>query len=151
MSAAAATLADLDRVAVRAAEAQKAARIAQHLATPGADPEEVTQAAEYAALAAEAAGSALADLVDLGAARPNVKAPTPIPLEKLDTPDARALLAGLRDLLPVAERLDADRGRVLPEGVATGPSDSRGTDLADTLAALIARLATEVHGARGRE
>lgn len=66
----------------------------------------------------------------------------PIPFHALDTPDVRQLLAGLEALLPVAERVDAARGRA-GEVVIGG---SAGLDLAEDMAQLIARISLEVHG-----
>lgn len=68
--------------------------------------------------------------------------PQPIPLHQLDTPDARALLAGIEELLPIAERIDAARGRALERPVA----GARGLDLAEALNQLRHRLRLEIHG-----
>jgi hypothetical protein len=66
----------------------------------------------------------------------------PIPFHALDTPDVRQLLAGLEALLPIAERVDAARGRAGAEVVG----GSAGFDLAEDLVQLIARISLEVHG-----
>lgn len=54
----------------------------------------------------------------------------------------RALAAGLRELMPLAERIDAARGRALPEVVG----GSAGLDLAEDLAQMVARLELEAYG-----
>jgi hypothetical protein len=72
-------------------------------------------------------------------------------LAALDTPQARALLAGLRELLPLAEVVDAQRGRSVGEEVPLQPDESRGTDLAETISEMVLRLRRECEGARGRE
>ena len=65
-----------------------------------------------------------------------------VPFHLLDTPDVRALAAGLRELLPIAERIDAARGRALAEVVG----GSAGLDLAEDLAQMVARLELEAFG-----
>lgn len=72
-------------------------------------------------------------------------------LAALDTPQARALLAGLRELLPIAEVVDAQRGRSVGEDAPLLPGESRGTDVAETISELVLRLTRECEGARGRE
>jgi hypothetical protein len=72
-------------------------------------------------------------------------------LALLDTPDARELLALLEKAQEVAERVDASRGRALPETIPLLPGESRGTDLAESISELALRVRTEVHGAKGRE
>lgn len=67
-------------------------------------------------------------------------------LAALDTPEARELLAGLQSLLPLAEEVDAQRGRVAPPAL---PGEPTGTDYAESVAGLALRLLREVEGPRG--
>jgi hypothetical protein len=76
-------------------------------------------------------------------------APSPIPLDKLDTPYTRHLLAQLEAAQDTAELLDASRGRALPPDTPLGPGESRGTDLAEAISVLCLRLRTEVYGPSG--
>ena len=96
--------------------------------------------AKVAKQEADAAREALESLG--GAPPPPLDLEVAIPLDQLDTPDTRALLIGLGALLPIAERIDAARGRSLPEPVG----GSAGIDLAEDLAQLIARLELEIYG-----
>jgi hypothetical protein len=146
----------LDRVALQVQEAQDSAGMAfllsqrfHHATTDAARSELVTKAGEEARKALDASRDALESLQNEGAVladrvgsrlrhEPNLLAD----LAALDTPDVRALLAGLEALLPVAERVDASRGRA-GESVVGG---SAGFDVAEDLAQMIARLSLEIHG-----
>lgn len=141
----------LDRVAGHVHAAMRAARLAQYLATPGAaEPEEAAQAAERAGDAATEASAALGLLDGMGARPVASPVAEPIPLALLDTPDARELLALLRQAVPVAERLDRARGRALPAGAELLPEETHGLDLAETLSELALRLKIEVEGPTDR-
>jgi len=74
----------------------------------------------------------------------------PIDLLALDTPDNRELLSLLDAALAVAERIDRSRNRTLPAHIPTAPGESRGCDLAESLAEVAARVRQEVHGANSR-
>ncbi len=76
------------------------------------------------------------------------KASVPLSLTDLSTPDTRELLIALENTLAIAEKVDFSRGRTLPDSIPTTASESRGTDLASTLAKIVMRVRTEVHGAR---
>ena len=71
-----------------------------------------------------------------------------IPLEQLDTPDTRELLALLEHAQAVAERIDRARGRTVGEKLPLYPGESAGTDLAESVSLLALRVRGEVHGAR---
>jgi hypothetical protein len=73
------------------------------------------------------------------------------PLEKLDTPNTRALLEALRQIVPLAEAVDAERGHVIPDEIPLGPGESRGTGWAETLSALVLQLSLDVEGPKGRD
>ena len=70
-------------------------------------------------------------------------------LKGLDTPAARELLSALESLLPLAERVDAQRGRVVAEDAPVEPDETRGTDLAEALATIVLVLRLEVLGPAG--
>jgi hypothetical protein len=74
-----------------------------------------------------------------------------IPLDQLDTHDARELLATLRQALVIAERVDGARGRSFPDDTPLRPGESRGTDLAESISELVLRLRIEVEGPKGHE
>ena len=97
---------------------------------------------ERAALCVEELRATCRALHAAGVTLRDAPAPDPIPLRQLDTPDTRTLLAGVEALLPIAERIDAARGRALDRPVA----GSAGLDLAEELAQLAARLQLEIHG-----
>jgi hypothetical protein len=103
------------------------------------------QGYEMAKLATENLRAVVGILQDLGAhedQQAKASLSNPIPFLLLDTPDVRELLSGLQSLLPVAERIDAARGRSLEAPVG----GSLGCDLAEDLAQLIARLELELYG-----
>ena len=145
---------DLSRVMALLVEAQQSACVAYGLTRlPGKSEE----AARRINDAQEAVQTAMRRLVAAGVEVPN-QTPRTKPadafslsalssLASLDTPDARALLAGLSDLLPVAERLDKERGHWYENAPA---SDTKGTDLAEAVHALICRLELELSGPRSR-
>jgi hypothetical protein len=72
-------------------------------------------------------------------------------LAMLDTPEARELLAALAKVQALAEVVDAQRGRALPPDLPLQAGESRGTDYAETISMMAARLRTEIHGPAGRE
>ena len=142
-----ATLPELERVAGHVHAAMRAATTAHVLSMPGAPPEDAAQAWEHAKGAATEAGHALGLLGGLGARPAAVPVPAePIPLALLDTPDARELLALLRQAVIVAERLDQARGRALPPNFLLAEGETAGCDLAETLGYVALRLETEIHG-----
>lgn len=104
------------------------------------------RAAEELGTIRDAARRAAEELTKVCAALAVDRAPVDlsgaVPFHQLDTPDVRALAAGLRELLPLAERIDAARGRALAEVVG----GSAGLDLAEDLAQMVARLELEAYG-----
>ncbi len=102
--------------------------------------------------AREAAWKVYRALLDAGAAPvDNMGVPTSSadPLRALanaDTPDARELLALLRQAVAVAERVDAQRGRALPPSFPLAEGETAGCDLAETLGNVAIRLETEIFG-----
>ena len=147
--------APLDRVAVHLRAAQLNAGRAQVLARHDA-----AQAAEFAGIAGEAARRALVIVTsDLGATMPPIqpggeagKEPTGLDLgalASLDTPTARELLTLLEAATVCAERLDAERGRVLPPHIALQPGETTGVDFAESVNELAQRLRGEVFGRTG--
>jgi hypothetical protein len=75
-----------------------------------------------------------------------LQAAKPIDPLQMDTPDTRELLALLEEAQAVAERIDAARGRALPEDIRLQPGESRGTDLAESISYLALRVRGEVCG-----
>ena len=142
---------ELDRALTFVRGAIQNARAAQFLAREG-DP---AQCEAFAIRAAEDAERAADRLRSVGASPiADTLSTKPVDafslaslssLASLDTPDARALLAGLSELLPVAERLDRERGHWYESAPA---SDTKGTDLAEAVYALICRLQLELSGPR---
>lgn len=74
-----------------------------------------------------------------------------VSIDQLDTPDTRELLALLEQAQAVAERIDAARGRALPEDLPLQPGESHGTDLAESVSYLALRVRGEVCGPAGRD
>jgi len=137
----------LDKIARHTDAALKAARCAEVLATiPGRGEE--TRA--YAEKAGDESAHAQTALLAAGASLHALPQPSSIDLLALDTPDNRELLFLLDAALAVAERVDASRGRSLPAHIPTAPGESRGCDLAESLAEVAARVRQEVHGANSR-
>jgi len=145
-----ATLPELERVAGHVHAALRAATAAHVMTMPEAPPEEAAQAMEHAKAAATEAGAALRLLNGLGARPAAVPEGSPVPLHLLDTPDARELLALLRQAVPVAERLDQARGRALPPTFPLAEGETAGCDLAETLGYVALRLETEIFGPADR-
>ena len=73
------------------------------------------------------------------------------PLELLDTPKSRALLEALKQIVPLAEAVDAERGHVIPDEIPLQEGESRGTGWAETLSTLVLQLALDVEGPKGRD
>lgn len=71
-------------------------------------------------------------------------------LATFDSPDARELLTILERAQEVAERVDAQRGRALPDDIPLQPGESRGADLAEEISYLCLRLRGEVSPPTGR-
>jgi len=141
-----ATLPELERVAGHVHAALRAATMAHALTMPGAPKEEAAQAMDHAKAAAAEASAALGLLDGMGVRPAGVPSASPIPLALLDTPDARELLALLRQAVLVAERLDLARGRALPPTFPLSEGETAGCDLAETLGNVAIRLETEIHG-----
>ena len=161
MTTDAAPVADLNLSHVMAllVEAQQSAGVAYGLTRlPGKSEE----AARRINDAQEAVQTAMRRLVAAGVEVPT-KTPSPVAdplslsslaslaslsrLREMDTPDARALLAGLSELLPVAERIDKERGHWFERAPAT---DTKGTDIAEAIHSLICRLPLELSRPRSR-
>ena len=113
-------------------------------------------AEKEAAAAAQAINAAIGRLqaagVEVPTARPRAVADSfslssLASLASLDTSDSRSLLAGLTELLPVAERIDRERGHWFENALST---DTKGTDLAEAVYHLICRLKLELSGPRSR-
>lgn len=144
---------DLDRIATFTHGAMMNARLAQSLAIR-AGSEEIRDAAEDAA---EDAARAVARLHGLGA-RPSSLPKTKsrgdgldlsalASLASLDTAAAQLLLESLRGVLPTAETVDRERGAWYENAP---PTDTKGTDFAETIHYLICRLEIELTGPRSR-
>jgi len=74
------------------------------------------------------------------------------PLRQLalaSSPTARRLLDLLREAQAAAEELDRERGNVVGDHVELPPEEPRGTEYAELVGAVRARLAMEVEGPRG--
>lgn len=139
----------LTRAAAHVSAAQIAAQDAGSYAgrvswaTDRAAADGLAEEARAAALLAERQAFAALDLLrELGATGEAPDLSRAVPFHLLDTPDVRRLLAGLRELLPIAERIDAERGRAWPEVVG----GSAGLDLAEAVAQMVARLELEAYG-----
>lgn len=96
-------------------------------------------------------GEAISGLQAQGIRPEEMPEPEEIPLHLLGSPNNRRLLAILEEAQLAAERVDAERGRVLPDHVPLQPGESRGTDLAEAISYLRLRVSLEVHGPAGRE
>ncbi|MBB6054114.1 hypothetical protein [Armatimonas rosea] len=132
---------ELDRLQTHAIAAMRAGSRAWHAARECGSLEGEALAKE----ARENSRAVVRGLQTLGACESDQAAAAlahPIPFHALDTPDVRQLLAGLEALLPVAERVDAARGRACAEVIG----GSAGLDLAEDLVQLIARISLEIHG-----
>lgn len=107
------------------------------------------EAKRHAATSTEEGRAALRALKSAGGTLADMPPPSPVPLSLLSTPAGRELLAVLRQAEAVAERVDAERGRV---GVPAGAGDVAGLDLAEAVHFLVLRVSGEVEGAfSGRE
>ena len=148
---------ELDRALTYVRGAIQNARAAQFLAREG----DAAQCEIFATRAAEDAERAADRLRSVGASpvpeTPRTNNPAPVAdalslsslasLASLDTPDARALLSGLSELLPVAERIDREHGHWYENAPST---DTKGTDLAEAVHSLICRLELELSGPKSR-
>ena len=142
---------ELDRLQTHAVAALRAAQHAELLARRAG----ALTVEEQADQAAENARAIVASLQALGARESSQAAAAlahPIPFHALDTPEVRDMLTSLQAILPVAEKIDAARGRALEAPVG----GSAGCDLAEDVAQMIARLELEIYGpapsvTRGRE
>lgn len=133
-----------DVLASRLHRAMRAARLAQLYGSQG----NATGAEQEARKAGDETQAALKTVLDRGGKVDTLPEPQDdlSVLFVLDSPNSRTLLDGLKSLLPIAERVDAERGRSLPEVVG----GSAGVDLAEDLAQLIARLELELYGPSDR-
>lgn len=128
--------------AARLGRAYKSVRWAQELARQEGRSE--------IELAAKTAGDEVlavnSDLIAHGA-EPD-RAPEPLSdlavLMVLDSPSSRALLDGLKALVPLARAVDQERGNVLASAL---PDGQLGLDWEEDLLQLVARLSGEVLGA----
>lgn len=112
-------------------------------------------AARTALVSSGHAWEAYQELLSLGAA-PACKMPDGEPLNLaaltlLESPALRELLAALEKAQEIAERVDAERGHVLPKHIPLQPGESRGTDLAELIGEIAQRVRMEIEGPRGRE
>lgn len=138
----------LERIAVHLRELQSALGAA-YLHLPG----QVEAAREILSEACDTSNTAAALLIAGGI---HVGAPTPSRLDlsqlaTLDSPEARELHRRLMELIPLAETVDASRGRTMGSSFQPLPGESRGTDIAETLSLLVLRLQDETVGPKGRE
>lgn len=111
--------------------------------------------------AATAMQTVLKELVDAGAAVPIIedrkRAVEEAALLDLSSlvmladPEAPQLLRLIEEAQALAERIDARRGRSLPEDTALMPGESLGTDLAESLSVIALRVRLDVHGPTGRD
>lgn len=128
--------------ASRLGKAYKSVRLAQELARIEGRSE-IEMAAKTAGDEVKAVAS---DLLARGA-EPD-RAPEPLSelslLMVLDSPSSRALLAGLKELLPLGRAVDVERGNTLEAAL---PDGQRGLDWEEDLLQLVARLSGEVQGA----
>jgi|GEM_PF-5672744 hypothetical protein len=88
-------------------------------------------------------------LLGVGASPVELPPRREIPLDRLDTPEARELLDLLTGALVVAEKVDASRGRLLSPKIETEPEESRGVDLAESVSEIVHRLRLEIFGPKG--
>ena len=116
------------------------------------------QAARAALHASRLAWDAMSAMIDGGAVVPAFETTQETSagfdlagLTSLDTPDAHELLELLTRAQAVAERVDAQRGHVVPASLPLGPGESRGTDLAETISEVVLRLRVECFGPAGRD
>lgn len=120
-----------------------------HLVDPESIPATDARKAAYDALDATREGHRT--LLQAGYRAEGVPAPKEIPLNRLDTADARDLLELLQRAQEIAERVDASRGRALPTTIPLQPGESYGTDLAESISYLVLRLNAEVNPPKGRD
>lgn len=141
----------LSRAAIHVSEAADEAQLAAALLHQG-DTLEARQKISEAARESRKAYEALNQLgVRLG--EPHEK-PERNPLEELQSlssPSRQALLEGLRQLLPLAEVVDAEDGNVLPDHLPLQPGETRGTNWAESLSNIAELLRQQVEGPRGRD
>lgn len=139
-------------------DAHEAGRSMLRAETEGERKTAAGQSVRASKVAFEVAGL----LVDAGAVIPEWKAQAEkgerqngfdlAQLATLDTPDTRRLLDLLTEAQAVAERIDAARGHALPGDLPLQAGESRGTDLAESVSMLAARLRGEIFGVgSGRE
>ena len=128
---------DLDRAAALCGQAEALALTARAFVRHSRHQE----AEQSASDAAAAAGEARLALESLGAAEPANVPSNPVPLHLLDTAEARELHRRLDELLPLADALDARRGRQI-----NLRGRVEGSDVRQTLGRLVARLQLEVYG-----
>lgn len=144
---------DLDKAAAHLHQSVKAARLAQYHGERG----NADNAGGSGKVAAEEGQKAMDFLLSAGASLdkrpPSERMNAAIPLHLLNTENARRLLSALRNVLPLAEAVDRERGRVVDDAMAAQllPGDTPGMDLAESVNELILRLRTEIHGPAGRE
>ena len=140
-------LAQLDRAMTFAHEGHRFTLLAYALTRTG-DALDTQAAHEALEQGTDNIANCVRTLKDLGGDVHTYRKAEPIPLDRLNTPDVRALLDGLRGLVPLADRIDEARGRSLDEAF---PGDVKGLDLADALHSLVLRLEGEVCGPKGKD
>ncbi len=144
----------LDRAAVHVHAAQVAADRAALLAHSG----DTQAAVHYAEESKQDANRALLVLCDkLGAAVPPGRGREPermrtrtfdlTALATLDTNESRELLAALEMVQSFAEKVNYQRGHVFFDHIKTALNQSRGTNYAEDVSNLAARLRREIFGA----
>ena len=137
----------LDQIAARVDASMKASLMCSMLLSLPPDEGRTALAKKEADRASEAAGNALETLQAEGATISPIPATGGVPLDKLDTPANRALLACLDQAVQLAESVDAERGYSNPESHRLAPSDCLGVDLAEHIGQIRARVYLECHGA----
>lgn len=143
----------LDRIAGYVDTAMKDALVAAALIRRPTRHAEDLQFAETKAMNATNAAKIALDLLQEEGARPDTIPLPPtigVPLDKLDTPANRALLAALESVVQLAEKVDAERGLSVDEADRLGPNDTLGIDLAEQINQIRARVSLEIHGPKGK-
>jgi hypothetical protein len=133
----------LDRVAAAVRRAQEAAGLAEMVATYDGKT-----AHEQALAARRSCDTAIEYLDAMGAHIPEIGGgPAPVrsqvPLELLDTPETRALVAALEAAAAAGAAVDRQRGWVDSDGDPVG--------YGETFAGFLAALRVEVYGPKGKE
>lgn len=139
----------LTRAAARVDQAGDLASEAAALAHAG----DTLRAKELALESSRASRETYRLLRDVGAQPlPDMPRPAEVPLHLLDTPQTCTLVEALTAAVAAAEKVDQQRGNVLPPSIPLQPGETRGTGYAETLSNILKRLEIEVYGpSSGRE